>query len=114
MIAFRSFANKAETGCRDISNLAMLQAARLVGSQKGGFIPVKFQYVEYGCNVVCNVTGGHGFCYQKHKNPLPVKGVFVHRGAGSVTLNLHRALVGYGKGGAYFFPWGSGAAWPCF
>ena len=48
-------------------NCKVLRGSRLIDSQNGGFIPVKFQYVEYGCHVDCNVTGGHGFCYQKHK-----------------------------------------------
>jgi hypothetical protein len=91
-------------------NCKVLRRARLIGSQKGGFITNKFQYVAYACHVDCNVTGGHGFCYQKNKNPLLNEGGFQYQGAGSVTLNLHPALVRLWEGGAYFLPWGSGTA----
>jgi hypothetical protein len=53
-------------------NHGRLRAARLTGSQKGGFILNKFQYVAYACNVDCNVTGGHGFNHQKQKKPSSI------------------------------------------
>lgn len=66
----------------DRLNHGRLQAARLINSQNGGFILDKFQYVACVCNVDCNVTRGHGFCYQKHKNPLLDEGGFQYLGIG--------------------------------
>ena len=63
-------------------NHGRLQSARLTGSQKGGFILNKFQYVAYACNVDCNVTGGHGFNHQKQKKPSSFEGGFQYLGTG--------------------------------